>query len=231
MLLWVTYPAKCLLLLWTQMPTFLISAIFWQVMFCAVIWTLEKQLRRNFSVTCVLAKRSSWLRVMWPEEAPEKLEPLLQGGGRVGDTENTLLHRKFQCLCRQFHTWEGRLSRRRPTGSSLKHKGSLFRPSCPLPPKQTPFEFVMVSIPASCGIKTTSWNCKSAARINVFFSLFREKKMTVLIFDICALDSFEWIKRKGFGIIPAGACVCVLCHATLCKLWLWSPLCLYWAEI
>lgn len=29
------------------MPTFLISAIIWQVMFCAVIWTLEKQCKKK----------------------------------------------------------------------------------------------------------------------------------------------------------------------------------------
>lgn len=98
------------------------------------------------------------------------LENLLQGGGRVGGTENTLLYWNFQCLHRKFRLlfpYLGRLGAPRRMGNSRSTRGRLFRPRRPLPGKQMPFKFVRVSILATCGITTTSWNCKSAARINV----------------------------------------------------------------
>lgn len=153
---------------------------------------------------------------MWLKAAPEKLENSLQGEGRVRDTENTLLYRNFRCLCRKvyfFFRHLGRLSQRRLTGNSLSTRGA-FQPSSPWRRKKMPSKFVVVSIPATCGIKTTSWNCKSATRINVF--PLPRKKMTVLRFDSCAVNSFEWIKWKGFGVTPDG--VCVLFHATVCEL-------------
>lgn len=157
---------------------------------------------------------------MWPKTAPEKLENLPQGEGRVRDTENTLLYRNFRCLCRKvrfFFRHLGRLSQPRLTGNSLSTRG-VFQPSSPWPrknnKKKTPLTFVMVFIPVTCGIKTTSWNCKSATRIHVF--PLPRKKMTVLRFDSCAVNSSEWIKWKGFGVTPDG--VCFIFHARVCEL-------------
>ena len=97
-------------------------------------------------------------------------------------------------------------------GRFTKHKGGSFPTKSSLPCKQTPSKFVMVSIPASCGIKTTSWNCKCAARINVF-SPFQEKNRQCSYLTLVHWTLFEWIKWKGFGVISDGVCVLFSCHS------------------
>jgi len=119
-------------------------------------------------------------------------------------------------VSKQAVAYLGRLSRPRLTGGSLKHKGRLLRPSDPLPRKQTPFEFVMVSIPATCGIKTTSWNCNSAARINVFPPSEKKKNDSAHIWHLCI--GLFWMNKKERVWYNSWWGVCVLFHATVCKL-------------
>lgn len=157
------------------MPTFLISAIFWQVTFCAVIWTLEKRYKKKCWCHVCFSKKVFVPEGHMTRRSSRKARDLASGWGEGWR------YRKHSALqecpvSMQAVAHLGRHSRPRLTGSSLKHKGGVSRdPVVPLPCKQAPFKFVMVSIPATCGIKTTSWNCTSAARINVF-SPFQEKK-------------------------------------------------------
>lgn len=153
-------------------------------------------------------------RVMWPTAAPEKLANLLPGGDGGGDTETSLLYRNFRCL--RFFWHLGRLHPAMLTDTSLSTRG-IFQPRRPWPLKhhQPPAEWVTVSSPATCGTRTTSWGCESAARINAS-PLPRGKEMAALRADTCQVDSLEWIKWKGFGVIPDG--VCDIFHATVCEL-------------
>lgn len=159
---------------------------------------------------------------------------LASAWGRVGDTENTLLYRSFpQRLCRKFRflfQHPGRLSSQpRLIGNSLSTRRIFFQPQSPLPLKEMPSKFIMVSIPATCGIRTTSWNCKSAARINVF-PLLRKKNDSAHIWHLCIGLSFEWIKRKGFDVILDGVCDVFMPQSVNCNCG-FSVHCGIWAEI
>lgn len=162
MSLWVTYPAKFVLLLWTQMPMFLISAIFWQMMFCAVIWTLEKQSKKKSWGHMCLSKRVIAVEGHVTESSSRKAWGLASGWGRVEDTENTLLCGNWNFHCprgkvRILLQHLGRLSRR---GQAVPSAQGSLPPSRPWPPQKPPSKFVMVSISATCGIRTTSWDCE-----------------------------------------------------------------------
>lgn len=130
-------------------------------------------------------------------EAPGRQENQFRGWG-VSGYRNALLHGNFCCLCRKFHFLFQHLQRLsrwpRLTAHSQSTGGMVFQPRSPSPRQKMPSRFIMVSLPKTGGIKTTSWNCKRAARTNVFFPLLRENKqkihrVTVLIFDTCTLDS------------------------------------------
>lgn len=117
------------------------------------------------------------------------------------------LHRKFCFLFQHL----GRLSSQWAEGTFTKHKRNLFYPRSPLPLKQMPSNFVMVSIPAAGGIQTTSWNCKSTARINVF-PPSKEKNDSAHIWHV--RWTLEWVKRKG--LMWCRWSVCFSC----CSLWI-----------
>lgn len=84
---------KDLPFLWIDMPMFLISTLlFWQVLFCAVIWTWEKQRKNWWCVTC-FSRKVVMAEGPGTQQAPEKPQNLLPvgRGGCIGDTESTLL--------------------------------------------------------------------------------------------------------------------------------------------
>lgn len=138
---------------------------------------------------------------MWPKAAPVKLENLLQGGGRVGDTENTLLYRNFHCLCSEILLLTpGKTQPAEADRQFTEHKGSLPAISpWPRKKKKKPSKFVIVSIPATCGIKTTSWNCKSAARINVFPPSKKERNDIAQIWYLSG--GLFWMNKNGKGLV------------------------------
>lgn len=154
MLLWVTYPVKCWPLLWTQMPTFLISALFRQVMFRAVIWTLEKQCKKKSWCHMCFSKKVLVIEGHVTERSSRKAWrlPLRVGKG--------WRHRKHSALEQLLPSrQEITLSLSTPGKTAAqtdrhftKHKKSLLQPTSPWPRKQMPSKFVMVSIPATCGI-------------------------------------------------------------------------------
>lgn len=118
------------------MPTFLITALFGQVMLYAVIWTLEKQCKKKSWCHMYFSKKSHPDRGSCDQKQLQKsLRTRFGAGGKIGDTENTLLYRNFLHLCRKFHSlfqhlgrlsWGGWLM-----GDSLSTKGDLFQLSRP----------------------------------------------------------------------------------------------------
>lgn len=121
------------------MPTFLIS-IFQQVMFCAVIWILEKQSKKKSWGHMCLSKKTMQSRVMWPKAVPEKLETLPQGRGGV-KIQKTLCSTgtspSVQEVLSSFHTWEDSASWGDRQVTKQAH-GESSRQVVPGPPKKHP---------------------------------------------------------------------------------------------
>lgn len=74
--------------------------------------------------------------------------PCFRVGGGLEMTENALLCWNGQARCRWLRTWDDTASQGLAQGETLQIELSLA--------SQTPYTLVTVSIPAICGIKTTS---------------------------------------------------------------------------
>lgn len=104
------------------MPTILISAIFWQVTFCAVIWTLEKRYKKKCWCHVCFSKKVFVPEGHMTRRSSRKARDLASGWGEGWR------YRKHSALqecpvSMQAVAHLGRHSRPRLTGSSLKHKG------------------------------------------------------------------------------------------------------------
>lgn len=105
------------------MPTFLISAIFWQVMFCAVTWTLEKQCKKESWCHMCFGKKVVMIEGHVTKRSSRKAWELASGWGGGLEIQKTLCSTGIFSVCAgnsvfSFHTWEGSASR----GGRAVHK-------------------------------------------------------------------------------------------------------------
>lgn len=98
---------------------------------------------------------------MWPKAAPEELENL----PRVGEGQGT--ESAEPCSPAVLGVCAGRSSPdtgkedSAPRRQAVHAAQGVFPLSGPRAPRETPSTFVMVSLPATRGSKTTSWNCQA----------------------------------------------------------------------
>lgn len=131
-----------------------------------------------------------------PEKAPAKRENLPQCVGGGPRYRSHCAQKNFSgCMGDSVSLFTpGKAPQPAAEGPSTKHKRNAFYPRSPRA-SQMRSEFVTVSILTTNGIKTTSWDCTSAARINVSPLLRKNKKTKQKLgqcsYLTCALDSFE----------------------------------------
>lgn len=199
-------------------------------MFCVVIWTLEKRCRWGNPGFHVCVARVDMVRGSCAWKSSSKAWELASvWGGEGWRNRNHSTKRNSRKFCFLVST-PGKTQQPAAEGPFTKHKrhGSTRGAPCLSNALQVCYGFYSYNY---SGSKTTSRDCKSAARINVFPLLRKKrnkkqnkKKPRQCSYLTCALDSFEWIKRKGLMWFQWS----VSFHAEVCESWLWFPCSLSW---
>lgn len=159
------------------------------------------------------------LRGSWAWKSSSKGWEFASVWGEAWRYKSHSAQEEFQCLRRKFRflvSTPGKTQRPAAEGPSTKHKRHRSTQGAPCLSNALQVCYGFYSCNYG-GIQTTSWDCKSDARINVFPFQGKEKKKKKkrqCSYLTYVLDSFEWIKRKGLMWFQWSVCF------SCCSLWI-----------